>query len=151
MPITVAETVARPNRPLAAEIFSGRNSSGMIPIFEGEKSALSPHQATAVNKQTTLTIGRASIAIDHTPKAMMTISATLQPTMTSPLAETIRQIAGRRGQDQVGDHKACGAGHQDDADLRLVDVILANADRQPAEDVVVDGRQQLGDQQARGN
>ena len=83
---------------------------------------------------------------------MMTISATLQVTITFALAEAVGQVAGRRGEQNIGQHEAAGAERQDGADLECdaaaVDVFLADADHEPAEDVVVRRAEKLREQQA---
>jgi len=59
-------------------------------------------------------------------------------------AEPIRQIPGRSGQDQIRQHEARGAGHQDQTDVFFIAGFLqhlfAQANRQPAKRVVVDRR-----------
>ena len=82
--MTVETTVARPKMPLAAEMFSGFKISGMLAILAGENSALCvPIAATSTNTNQMLSIwGRPASRIAPMPRAMMTISAILQPMMT---------------------------------------------------------------------
>ena len=148
MPITVAETVASPNRPLAAEIFSDRSSSGMLPILDGENKALcAPIKAHHEKQQNQVAIAGEYRQQSRHAERHDDDLGDLAADDDMALAEPIGQVAGRGGQHQIGDDEAGRPGHQDDADLRLVDVVLADADGQPAKHVVVDRRQQLGQQQ----
>ena len=79
---------------------------------------------------------------------MMTISASLQRTMTSRLLIPIGQIAGRCREDQIRQHQAAGTDRQHGADVSLVDVLLADADHEPAQNIVVRGAKKLRQQQA---
>ena len=56
----------------------------------------------------------------------------------------IGQEASWGGQQQVRQHKTGGPCHENITDLFRVDKILADANHQPAENVIVDGGQQLG-------
>ena len=63
-------------------------------------------------------------------------------------AKTVRQIPGRCRQEEIGQDKARGPGHQNHADVFFRDKILADADDEPANNVVVGGAEQLREQQA---
>ena len=120
MPITEAMTVARPNKPLAFEISSGCSTSGMLPARAGENIALArPISATRRKEQPQAPVvaGRRPHKIAPTPSAMMTISASLQPTITERLGKRSARYPGRRGQHQVRQHKAGRARHQHIADV----------------------------------
>jgi hypothetical protein len=73
-----ANMVVMPTQPLAAEIRSCRTISGMLPNFDGLKMALcAPMKNSTVSIRVMLPLRIATM-----PKAMIAISATLQPMIT---------------------------------------------------------------------
>ena len=63
-------------------------------------------------------------------------------------AESVGQVARRRRQDEIRRDECDGSGGEHVADVVGRDVLLADADHQPAKDIVVDGPQNHRQQQA---
>ena len=58
--------------------------------------------------------------------------------------EAIRQKAGQRCQQHIGEYEADRSHHQDPAETSRFDQLLANSNHQPAERIVVNCPQKLG-------
>ena len=63
------------------------------------------------------------------------------------LAESIGQVTGRCSEKQIGQHKAARANGQNRTHVVLVDVLLADSNHEPAQNIVVRGAEELRQQQ----